>query len=100
MESIVLQCPGDWQRAPLEQALTALLKRLPVLRLKGRLQQHGKRLPLQIQAVGPRLECWYEADADPAGPGVQRPLGLELVALVARADRDRVRLALEELLPQ
>ena len=30
MESIVLQCPGAWQRAPLEQALTTLLKRLPV----------------------------------------------------------------------
>lgn len=95
MDSVVLQRSGDWQRQPLEQGLTTLLSQLPVLRLKGRLQQQGKRLPLQIQAVGARLECWYEAEAGPAG--AERPAGLELVALVARADRDRVRQGLQQL---
>lgn len=95
MDSVVLQRSGDWQREPLEQALTTLLSQLPVLRLKGRLQQQGKRLPLQIQAVGPRLECWYEAEAGAAG--AERPAGLELVALVAHADRDRVQEGLQQL---
>jgi cobalamin biosynthesis protein CobW len=96
VESLVVRREGDWSRSGLERSLAALLSQLPVLRLKGRLHQQGKRLPLQIQAVGPRLECWYEADG--ATASVQkRPAELELVALVAAADSDRVREALTNL---
>jgi cobalamin biosynthesis protein CobW len=33
-----------------------------LLRLKGRIPIAGKVLPLQVQAVGRRLDCWFEAD--------------------------------------
>jgi cobalamin biosynthesis protein CobW len=62
-----------------------------VLRLKGRLHQQGKRWPLQIQAVGARLECWYEPGGSRAEPG------MELVALAAQADAVAVEAALSSL---
>jgi len=96
VESVVVRRQGDWSRSGLERSLAELLSQLPVLRLKGRLHQPGKKLPLQIQAVGPRLECWYEADGPQISPQ-ERPPGLELVALVAAADSDRVRQALGHL---
>ena len=84
--SLLVERNGDWEREALELRLQQLLDQLPVLRLKGRLQQPGKRLPLQIQAVGQRLDCWYEATpaADPERPGLQ------LVVLAAASDRDRL----------
>ena len=86
MTSLLVERNGDWEREALELRLQQLLDQLPVLRLKGRLQQPGKRLPLQIQAVGQRLDCWYEATpaADPERPGLQ------LVVLAAASDRDRL----------
>jgi cobalamin biosynthesis protein CobW len=86
MTSLLVERSGDWEREALELRLQQLLDQLPVLRLKGRLQQPGKRLPLQIQAVGQRLDCWYEAtpSADPERPGLQ------LVVLAAASDRDRL----------
>ena len=86
MTSLLVERSGDWEREALELRLQQLLDQLPVLRLKGRLQQPGKRLPLQIQAVGQRLDCWYEATpaADPERPGLQ------LVVLAAASDRDRL----------
>ncbi|MFN5119380.1 MAG: cobalamin biosynthesis protein CobW [Cyanobacteriota bacterium] len=89
MTSLLVERSGDWEREALEERLQQLLDQLPVLRLKGKLQQPGKRLPLQIQAVGQRLDCWYEASpaADPERPGLQ------LVVLAAAGDRERLETA-------
>ena len=93
MRSVIVRRQGPWERADLEERLRALLLSAPILRLKGRWHQPGKRLPLQIQAVGPRLECWYEATpGDPASRS-----GLELVLLGAEADAERIEAACEQL---
>lgn len=70
-----------------------LIREQPVLRLKGRLRQQDKALPLQIQAVGPRLECWYESEAT---PGPSNP-GLELVLLIPSSQQQAVWRHLESL---
>ena len=104
MESLLLRRSGRWQRATLEAELQRLLIEHPVVRLKGRLRQGGKRLPLQIQGVGRRLECWYEdrAASPPAAelsaePGEQDPDGLELVVLATAGAAGPLRLALDQL---
>jgi cobalamin biosynthesis protein CobW len=89
MESLVVRRSGHWEREVLERRLRSLLVDHPVVRLKGRLRQSGKRLPLQIQAVGPRLECWYEG----GGPRQDDAPGLELVVLGAAADAERLAAA-------
>ena len=93
MCSLLIQRVGNFQRDQLEEQLRGLLASHPVLRLKGRLRQSDRRLPLQIQAVGSRLECWYEATpaATAEGPA------LELVVLGAAADEGRLQAAFAEL---
>jgi cobalamin biosynthesis protein CobW len=95
MDSILIRRWGSLGRMEVEQALQEMLRQQPILRLKGRVQEAGKRLTLQIQAVGPRLECWYEgvATMDPQTPT------LELVALVPAAQRAEVAAAAEQLWP-
>jgi cobalamin biosynthesis protein CobW len=95
MEAGVIRRSGLWEREALEQQLLALIRTEPVLRLKGRLHQQGRRLPLQIQAVGARLDCWYEAQESP-GAGPDEP-SLELVVLGAAADAARLELAFASL---
>jgi len=104
MESLVVRRSGHWERAALEAELQRLLIEHPVVRLKGRLRQAGKRLPLQIQGVGRRLECWYEeraatpAAAEPVGaPGEQDADGLELVVLATAGAACPLRQALDRL---
>ena len=92
MASVMVQRPGPYTRQQLEERLAGLLADQPVLRLKGRLLQEGKLLPLQIQAVGPRLECWYEG----VWPEAAAP-GLELVVLGAAAHADRLKEAFAAL---
>jgi cobalamin biosynthesis protein CobW len=95
MDSIVIRRWGSIGRTEVEQTLKELLRQHPILRLKGRVQEVGKRLTLQIQAVGPRLECWYEgvASTDPQTPA------LELVALVPASQQAHVVAATEQLWP-
>jgi len=95
MEAVVIRRPGLWEREALEQQLLHLIRTEPVLRLKGRLHQKGRRLPLQIQAVGARLDCWYEAQEIP-GSGPAEP-SLELVVLGAAADAPRLERAFASL---
>jgi cobalamin biosynthesis protein CobW len=78
MQSAVLRWQGAVDRGDLETRLRELISSQNLLRLKGRAWLPGKPFPLQIQAVGPRLECWFDTSA----PG-QRPQadGVELVAL-------------------
>ncbi|WP_216908603.1 cobalamin biosynthesis protein CobW [Synechococcus sp. CCY 0621] len=104
MESLLLHRSGRWQRAALEAELQRLLIEHPVVRLKGRLRQAGKKLPLQIQGVGRRLECWYEeraaspaTEAPAAEPGEQDADGLELVVLATTGAAGPLRQALDRL---
>ena len=83
MQSAVVRWQGDLERSRLEAQLLEQIQAQQLLRLKGRAWLPGKRHPLQIQAVGPRLECWFDAQA----PG-ERPEhnGVELVALGLAVD--------------
>ena len=78
MESVAFQWQGVTSKAQLEALLPACIAEQGLLRLKGRAWLPGKSHPLQIQAVGPRLECWFDS-----GSQLQRPNhdGLEIVAL-------------------
>jgi len=91
MEAVVIRRPGFWEREALEQQLLHLIRTEPVLRLKGRLHQQGRRLPLQIQAVGARFDSWYEAQGVAREEAVEP--SLELVVLGAAADAVRLEQA-------
>ena len=78
MESVTLNWQGTTSKAQLETLLPALIADHGLLRLKGRAWLPGKSHPLQIQAVGPRLECWFDSNSRLDRPSSD---GLELVAL-------------------
>ena len=78
MESLAINLPGVFDRERLEISFRALIASGALIRVKGRLWLPGKARPLQIQGVGPRLECWFEADDAPGSPEQD---GLELVVL-------------------
>lgn len=65
IESLVLNLNASWQQDQLEQALSDVLSQQTVLRLKGWYASPAKQRLLQIQGVGPRLNCWYEGSAQP-----------------------------------
>ncbi|CAK6698506.1 cobalamin biosynthesis protein CobW [Synechococcus sp. BA-124 BA4] len=92
MQSLALQLPGEFERQALERLLSEQIVEQGILRLKGWLRQSGKPRPLQIQAVGPRLDCWYDRQSV-AATGGERP-GLELVVLGLHLDRGRLEQAL------
>ncbi|WP_457766854.1 cobalamin biosynthesis protein CobW [Cyanobium sp. ULC065] len=110
MQSVAIQLAGSFDREALEATLLEQIQHQALLRLKGWLIQPGKRRPLQIQAVGPRLDCWYEdhdaqraATAGPIAPA-PREIGspasphegrLELVALGLRVERSLLLQAIE-----
>jgi cobalamin biosynthesis protein CobW len=97
MESLALHLRGAFGRAALERQLSQLIQNPGLIRLKGRLWMEGKARPLQIQAVGPRLECWFEAGSghstayQPAPPE-----GLELVVLGFQLDQAAIEAVLLE----
>jgi cobalamin biosynthesis protein CobW len=91
MHAVVVRRSGHWDRQDLERRLRQLIREQPVLRLKGRLNLEGRALPLQIQAVGPRLECWFEGASLEASSSAAP--GLELVVLGAAADAERLERA-------
>jgi len=78
MESLAINLPGVFDRERLEICLRALIASGALIRVKGRLWLPGKARPLQIQGVGPRLECWFEAEDSPGSP---KQDGLDLVVL-------------------
>ena len=93
MASLTIRRQGPLCREQLEPGLRRVLAEHSVLRLKGRLREPGKRLPLQIQAVGRRLECWYEGAAA-TDDGVD---ALELVLLAPASDAARLEEVCEGL---
>ena len=92
MESLALNLPGVFDRERLEISLRALIASGALIRVKGRLCLPGKARPLQIQGVGPRLECWFEADDTPGSP---KQDGLELVVLGFGLKQDQLEATLK-----
>ena len=97
IESLALELAGDFCRVALEQQLLQLVSDSALIRLKGRLCLSGKNRPLQIQAVGPRLECWFEPGAGQDSVSQQAP-GLELVLLGFQLDRSAIESCLNKAL--
>ncbi|MEB3173243.1 MAG: cobalamin biosynthesis protein CobW [Cyanobacteriota bacterium] len=95
IESLALDLPGTWQQAELEAALQNLLSQHTVIRLKGWLAVAGKARLLQIQAVGPRLNCWYEGDAQQGLMAAADAGRLKLVLLGFGLDRPSIELLLQ-----
>lgn len=86
-ESFVLELPEIAAAAGVAERLGAAMAATGVLRLKGFAAVAGKPMRLVIQAVGPRVETWFD-----------RPLGgartTRLVVIgMAGLDRDAVRAA-------
>lgn len=97
IETLALELAGDFCRVALEQQLLQLVSDSALIRLKGRLCLSGKNRPLQIQAVGPRLECWFEPGAGQDSVSQQAP-GLELVLLGFQLDRSAIESCLNKAL--
>ncbi len=96
MQSVALRLDGALDRQALERLLRAQIDQQRFLRLKGRAWLAGKAQPLQIQAVGPRLECWFDPRATAADQS--HPPGLELVALGLQVDRHSLEQEIRALL--
>ena len=96
MQSVALRLEGPVDRQALENLLRDQIDRQNFLRLKGRAWLVGKAQPLQIQAVGPRLECWFDPKA--AAADQDHPPGLELVALGLQVDGASLEQELRALL--
>jgi len=60
-----------------------------LIRVKGWLAMPGKQRLLQIQAVGPRLDFWYEGRQNPLTCTSDRG-ELQLVVLGFQLDRNRM----------
>lgn len=97
MESAAVRLAGAFERSRLEALLHQQIVEQSILRLKGRAWLPGKLQPLQIQAVGPRLECWFDARSGAAAGEPPAP-GLELVALGLSLDGLALERALAGLL--
>lgn len=83
MESLAFKLDGIFQKGRLETCLSQLIADNGLIRAKGMLRLPGKSRPLQIQAVGPRLETWY-GSLPPSMPGeqeIEATPGLKLVVL-------------------
>jgi cobalamin biosynthesis protein CobW len=93
IESVVLRLDGDLDRQILEATLLELIRSHGLIRVKGRLRQIGKARPLNIQAVGPRLESWYDSSSDARDPAEP---GLELVVLGFSLQQDQLQEALAQ----
>jgi len=93
IEAVALELEGHWSRHGLEQVLNDLISSALVIRAKGTLQLPGKDRLLQIQAVGPRLQCWFEGEPATAGDG-SAPAPLRLVLLGFNLDRSALEQAL------
>ena len=96
MQSVALRLEGPVDRQALESLLRSQIDRQRFLRLKGRAWLAGKAQPLQIQAVGPRLECWFDPKA--AAADQDHLPGLELVALGLQLDGAALEQELRALL--
>lgn len=97
METVALQLTGPVHRSLLERQLQQLLAMPGVVRVKGRAWLAGKARPLQIQAVGPRLECWFEPGPDASE--AERMPGFELVVLGFQLQHPAIEALLQKAMP-
>ncbi len=88
--SAVVKLDGVWDRQDLEALLQQQFTAMGLLRAKGYAAIAGKSLPLMIQAVGPRIETWYQARSDNRG-------GLTMVLIGLTVDPAPLRTALADL---
>lgn len=100
MQSVAIRLQGTYDRSRLEQVLQEQIRKQALIRLKGQLQQADRPHPLQIQAVGPRMECWYERHqgataTDAAASGTSE---LRLVALGLQVNAQELEQALASAL--
>jgi cobalamin biosynthesis protein CobW len=93
IQSQVVGVQGNLDRRAVEEAVLQLIRDHQLVRVKGRLWLAGKARPLEIQAVGPRLESWF-ADGDSRDG---RQPGLELVLLGFQLQAITLRQAFEDL---
>lgn len=100
MQSVAIQLQGTYNRAKLETVLKQQIRDQVLIRVKGQLQQPDRPHPLQIQAVGPRIDCWYErAQAAPPAKALDQPApGLRLVALGLQVNASTLKQALSAAL--
>jgi cobalamin biosynthesis protein CobW len=84
-DSFVLDV-GASDRAALERGIAEAMAIDGVLRIKGLVAVDGRRAPLAVQAVGPRVETWFVPDA-------ARKSGLVVIGLKG-VDRKAVEAAL------
>ncbi|WP_320664390.1 GTP-binding protein [Prochlorococcus sp. MIT 1223] len=66
----------------LRELLTSIAVDFQIIRLKGRFWLAGKDLPLQVQMVGQRFDCWFEKV--PPSSWKPRISGLDLVVISFR----------------
>ena len=86
-----VELQGSWEREPLESLIRKTIRPMGLIRMKGRVPIAGKSLPLQVQAVGQRLECWYENDGG-------SPDQLQLVLIGDQPDGASFQVQLQELM--
>lgn len=66
-ESHVLQVPAFEDLKSAEGRVKEAMALKGILRIKGAVRIEGKAAPAMVQAVGPRVETWFAADAQGAG---------------------------------
>ncbi|SBO42311.1 cobalamin biosynthesis protein CobW [Cyanobium sp. NIES-981] len=99
MDAVALRLMGVWSRPQVEAAVAQLCRESGLVRVKGRLLLPGKARPLMIQAVGPRLESWFEAGGSGDQPAREMPAGtLELVMLGFGLDATGLEASLRQTL--
>ena len=86
-----VELQGSWEREALESLIRKTIRPMGLIRMKGRVPIAGKSLPLQVQAVGQRLECWYENDGG-------SPDQLQLVLIGDQPDGASFQVQLQELM--
>jgi cobalamin biosynthesis protein CobW len=89
IESVALTLHGHWSQVQLEAMLRQLITEHRLIRAKGWLAMPGKQRLLQIQAVGSRLDCWFEGRQNPLSSTSDRG-ELQLVVLGFQLDRNRM----------
>tara|TARA_Y100001968_G_scaffold201172_1_gene184711 strand:+ start:1106 stop:2137 length:1032 start_codon:yes stop_codon:yes gene_type:complete len=79
VQSETVRLESDFDRNEIEQILPDLAIRYQIIRLKGRCWLKGKKIPLQVQMVGSRLNTWYEGVPNSAWK--PQTTGLDFVVL-------------------
>jgi cobalamin biosynthesis protein CobW len=95
--SFVMELPSVADPAAFAARLEDVIRRFDLLRVKGFLAVDGKAMRHVVQAVGPRVERWYDRAW---APGEAKRSALVVIAESARlSDIEPIRAALKEAAP-